>query len=237
VLTVRLRGICKEYRLGSTLVPALRGVDLDLEQGEMCALIGPSGSGKTTLLNVLGCLDVPSAGSYELDGQPIRARDFDDLADLRSRAVGFIFQTFNLVPVLDARENIELAIQCSGKGDARWRRERVDRLLEAVGLSRFEHHRPGQLSGGQQQRVAIARALAPSPRLILADEPTANLDTATATAILELLARLNREEQVTVLFSTHDPRVLTFARRRVYLRDGEIVRSAEDTPPAVASSS
>ena len=226
----------KSYRLGKTDLHALRGVNFQLKQADLCALMGPSGSGKTTLLNVLGCLDVLSSGSYILNGQRIAANDFDDLAELRSRELGFIFQTFNLVPVLTVSENVELSMLCAGKHNAAERARRVKELLEAVGLSEHARHRPDELSGGQRQRVAIARALAPSPSLILADEPTASLDSETASSVLELLVQLNRDTGATILFSTHDPRVLAHARRQVFLRDGVIADDKVINPaPAPAA--
>jgi putative ABC transport system ATP-binding protein len=223
---IRLRGITKSYALGDTQVQALRGIDLDVAQGEFCAIIGPSGSGKSSLLNILGCLDLPTAGRYELDGQPIVARDFDDLAPLRARALGFVFQSFNLVPYLDVSENVELALRgADGLGRVE-RLRRVEELIHVVGLAAHARHRTTQLSGGQQQRVAIARALAHRPRLLLADEPTASLDSENASSIIELLLTLNRKEGVTVLLSTHDPRVLPSARRHIHVRDGRIVAHA-----------
>ena len=220
---VQLKGITKTYALGETQITALQDLDFELAAGDLCTVMGPSGSGKTTLLNILGCLDVATSGTYDLGGKRVDAKDFDELAPLRSKALGFIFQSFNLVPVLDVTENIELGMMCAGITDKARRRARVAELVAAVGLTKHAHHRPAQLSGGQQQRVAIARALAPGPHLLLADEPTASLDTDTAISILELLVQLNQKEGVTILFSTHDPRVLPFARRRVTMRDGKIV--------------
>lgn len=222
----QLRDVKRRYRLGRTYVDALRGVDLDIERGELAALIGPSGSGKTTLLNILGCLDAPTSGEYRLGGEPVVAKDLDALAPVRSREIGFVFQTFNLIPVLNVSENVELALICAGQLDGRARRERVRRLVNEVGLSEFAHHRPDELSGGQRQRVAIARALAPAPRLILADEPTASLDSETALGIIELFVQLNRDEGATILFSTHDPRVLNHVRRKIFIRDGRIDAAA-----------
>jgi len=219
---VSLRGIHKDYLLGRTVVPALRGVDLDVAAGEFTVIMGPSGSGKTTLLNIIGCLDRPSAGSYLLDGQPIGDRDFDDLADLRNRSIGFIFQSFNLIPVLDVYENVEFPGLVRGKRDRALDR-RVRRITDEVGLGPYLKHRPDELSGGQRQRVAIARALVTEPRLVLADEPTANLDSQTSEQIIDLMLELNRESGVTFLFSTHDPLVTRHARRVVRLADGTIV--------------
>jgi putative ABC transport system ATP-binding protein len=222
VSLVTLRGITKEYRLGETLVPALRGVDLTVSAGEFTVVMGPSGSGKTTLLNIIGCLDRPTAGSYALDGRAIEGHDFDDLADLRNQEIGFVFQSFNLVPVLDVYENIEFPCLLRGRRDRDLDR-RVRAVADAVGLTTHLRHRPDELSGGQRQRVAIARALVTRPRLMLADEPTANLDSATSDQIIDLMLDLNRERGVTFLFSTHDPRVTRHARRVVRLADGRVV--------------
>ena len=231
-----LRGITKTYRLGRTEVHALKGVDLDIEEGSLSALVGPSGSGKTTLLQILGCLDVQSSGTYALRGQTIAARDLDDLAGIRSREIGFVFQTFNLISVLNVRENIELGLVCAGRLSSAERRDRVEGLIDAVGLRMHALHRPDELSGGQRQRVAIARALATSPSVILADEPTASLDSETALSIIELLVKLNREQNATILFSTHDPRVLTHVQRKIYLKDGQInPLGAEELPRAARS--
>jgi putative ABC transport system ATP-binding protein len=226
-----LRGITKQYQLGKTLVPALRGIDLDVEAGEFTVVMGPSGSGKTTLLNVIGCLDRPTSGSYLLDGQPIGDRDFDELAGLRNRRIGFIFQSFNLIPVLDVYENIEFPCLIRGRRD-RALRERVRRIADEVGLSPFIRHRPDELSGGQRQRVAIARALVTQPSLVLADEPTANLDTVTSDQIVDLMLALNRESGVTFLFSTHDARITRHAGRVVRIADGKVVGDVRGERPA-----
>jgi putative ABC transport system ATP-binding protein len=216
---VRLRGVKKTYRLGRTEVPALKGIDLDLQRGEFTAVMGPSGSGKTTLLNIIGCLDRMDAGSYQLAGAELGGQDFNDLAEIRNRQIGFIFQSFNLIPVLDVAENIEFP--CLIRDEKRRPlRERALRLAREVGLDQFLHHKPDELSGGQRQRVAIARALITEPRLVLADEPTANLDSATSAQIIDLMLALNREKGVTFLFSTHDPRVVEHARRVVRIADG-----------------
>jgi putative ABC transport system ATP-binding protein len=228
---VRLKGIEKSYPLKGGEVHALKGVDLTLQRGEICALVGSSGSGKTTLLNLLGCLDVPSAGSYELDGIAVCAADASELAQLRAAEIGFVFQSFNLISVLSAYENIELALLCEGSLTAKERRYRVLELLNAVGLSGHAKHRPDELSGGQKQRVALARALAPRPRLLLADEPTASLDGDTASQMLEVLVELNRREGTTVLISTHDPRVLPFVHRVVEMADGRIRPSSAAAMP------
>jgi putative ABC transport system ATP-binding protein len=218
----RLRGIEKRYRLKGGEVHALKGVDLTLERGEICALVGSSGSGKTTLLNILGCLDVATEGTYELNGEPITAADPADLAQIRAEQIGFVFQSFNLVGVLTAYENIELALLCEGSMTSKERKRRVSSLLDAVGLTAHAKHRPDELSGGQKQRVALARALAPKPQLVLADEPTASLDGDTAVQMLEMLVDLNKTEGTSVLISTHDPRVLPFVHRTVEMTDGRV---------------
>jgi len=222
---LELHGITREYSLGRTRVSALRGVDLSVSAGEFTVVTGPSGSGKTTLLNIIGCLDRASGGSYLLDGEEVGDRDFDALAEVRNRKVGFIFQSFNLIPVLDVAENIELPCRLREDGGRNKRalRAHVEALADAVGLSPYLHHKPDELSGGQRQRVAIARALITEPRLVLADEPTANLDSATSQHILDLMLRLNREQGVTFLFSTHDPRVVAHAWRVLHIQDGKLV--------------
>ncbi|MBI5545779.1 MAG: ABC transporter ATP-binding protein [Deltaproteobacteria bacterium] len=229
---VRLRSVTKVYKLGRSEVTALHGVDLDIDEGELGALVGPSGSGKTTLLNILGCLDVASGGTYELGGQPIVAQDSDLLAPIRSRDIGFVFQSFNLIPVLDVTENVELSLTCAGKHGPAERRRRAEEMIDSVGLASLRRHRPDELSGGQRQRVAIARALATEPRIVLADEPTASLDTETALEIIELFVTLNRQRRATILFSTHDPRVLTHVRRLIHLKDGQL--TDEPSPLAAA---
>jgi putative ABC transport system ATP-binding protein len=224
---IDLKGIEKHYELGKTTVTALRGVDLSVEKGEFTVVTGPSGSGKTTLLNIIGCLDRASKGSYVLDGVDVSNRDFDDLAEVRNQKIGFIFQSFNLIPVLDVAENIEFP--CAVRKDAEPAgvlRERVLKLAKRVGLEPYLKHKPDELSGGQRQRVAIARALITTPRLVLADEPTANLDSVTSESIIDLMLELNREEGVTFLFSTHDPRVVKHARRALQISDGRIADGA-----------
>jgi putative ABC transport system ATP-binding protein len=220
---IELSGVTKEYQLGKTKVVALRGVDLRIDPGEFTVVTGPSGSGKTTLLNIIGCLDRATAGTYRLDGQDVSGRDFDSLADVRNRKIGFIFQSFNLIPVLNVSENIEFP--CVVRKDpepAATLRARVDALADAVGLKAFLHHKPDELSGGQRQRVAIARALITEPKLVLADEPTANLDSETSQQIINLMLKLNRERGVTFLFSTHDARIVKHARRALRIEDGRI---------------
>ena len=224
---LELKGIEKHYELGKTTVTALRGVDLAVEKGEFTVVTGPSGSGKTTLLNIIGCLDRASKGSYRLDGVDVSNRDFDDLADVRNQKIGFIFQSFNLIPVLDVAENIEFpcAVRKNAE-DPKKLRDRVNKLAARVGLEPYLHHKPDELSGGQRQRVAIARALITEPRLVLADEPTANLDSTTSESIIDLMLELNKEQGVTFLFSTHDPRVVKHARRALQIQDGRLAVGA-----------
>jgi putative ABC transport system ATP-binding protein len=218
---VRAEDVTKEYALGRTLVPALRGVSLLVEPGEFLAIAGPSGSGKSTLLNLIGCLDQPSSGRILVGGRDVSALDDDRLSDLRARTIGFIFQTFNLVPVLSALENVEFPLLFQGERGGS--RGRARAALEAVGLKGVEDHRPDELSGGQRQRVAVARALVTRPRIVLADEPTANLDSVTGEAIIDLMLGINRREGTTFVFSTHDPKVMAHAHRVVRLADGLVV--------------
>lgn len=219
-----LQGIGKRYQQGQVEVKALQDVYLTVEEGEFAALVGPSGSGKTTLLNIIGGLDAPSDGKAHLNGSDITAFSEAELSDFRLFQLGFIFQAYNLVPVLSALENVELVMVLQGR-PAKECRERAERYLEMVGLEKIMKRRPAALSGGQQQRVAVARALAAGPRLVLADEPTANLDSENASALLDIMHRLSHEEKTTFIFSTHDPRVMERAERIITLRDGRI---AED---------
>ncbi len=218
---IRLRGVTRVYHQGEVEVHALRGVDLDVAEGEFTALAGPSGSGKTTLLNIIGVLDHPTAGTVEVAGRDVTAMPRGEAADFRLANVGFIFQAYNLVPVLTAYENAEFTLLLQGVPPAE-RRRIVEPLLERVGLTEMMHRRPHELSGGQQQRVAVVRALATRPRIILADEPTANLDSETSAELLELMLELNEEMRTTFLFSTHDPVVIERARRVVRLLDGRV---------------
>ncbi len=228
----RVENVTRSFKTGKIEAQALRGVNLSIESGEFTALVGPSGSGKTTLLQLIGCLDQPTTGRVYINGKDVSKLNRDQRADMRRGAIGFIFQFFALIPTLSAYENIEMPLLLSGKKPAE-RRERVKWLLEAVDLTERAGHRPDQLSGGQQQRVAIARALATQPALILADEPTANLDTVNGQQVMEIMTRLNQETGVTFVFATHDPRVIKYARRVVSLRDGLIV-SADEAVAAVA---
>ena len=221
-LLVQTQAITKTYTLGKTEVPALRGVTLDIESGEFTAISGPSGSGKTTLLNLLGLIDSPTAGSVFLEGIQVKYNGLTRLHSIRLEKIGFIFQTFNLIPVLTAYENVEYPLLLAKKSPAQ-RREMVERVLREVKLWEVRKHKPNELSGGQRQRVAIARALVNTPKLILADEPTANIDSATASEILDLMHTLNEEDKVTFLFSTHDQLVIQHAGRVVKLHDGVIV--------------
>ncbi len=219
---VRVEGVFKDYMLGEQKVQALRNINLTIDDGVFLAIAGPSGSGKSTLLNMIGCIDTPSSGHIYIDGQDISGKTPDQLADLRARTIGFIFQTFNLLPVLSTAENVEYPILQLRDVSRAERRERVDYFLNIVGLSKFADHRPNQLSGGQRQRVAIARALATRPRIVLADEPTANLDHKTGEGILALMRHINREFGTTFIFSTHDKRVMAMADRLVRVEDGQV---------------
>ena len=222
---VELLEVKRTYRQGDVDVHALRGLSLEIEAGEFATLCGPSGSGKTTALNLIGALDRPTSGRVRLEGRDLGELGRRDLARLRRDRIGFVFQAYNLLPVLTAYENAETVLALQGAEPAR-RRERVMELLAAVGLEGLEDRRPDQLSGGQQQRVAIARAIAADPAVVLADEPTANVDSETAEMLLALMERLNRERGVTFLFSTHDPRVIAHARRVIRLVDGRVESDA-----------
>jgi putative ABC transport system ATP-binding protein len=217
----RLEGVTRVYQQGAIAVHALKGIDLDIARGDFLALAGPSGSGKTTVLNLVGALDTPTAGRIVVDGEDLSRMDRAARARLRLWKIGFVFQAYNLIPVLTAYENAEFILLLRGVPPAE-RRERVMPLLAAVGLAGMEGRRPHELSGGQQQRVAVARAIAASPALVLADEPTANLDSATGAALLDLMRQLNHEHGVTFVFSTHDRMVMERARRVVHLHDGRI---------------
>jgi putative ABC transport system ATP-binding protein len=218
---IKISGVTRQYILGKTVIDALRGVDLEIRRGEFTVILGPSGSGKSTLLNIIGCLDRATSGSYLLDGEEIAGRDFNSLSEVRNRKIGFIFQSFNLIPVLNVTENIEFPCLLRKDRDPKLR-EKVLQICDEVGLSSFVHHKPDELSGGQRQRVAIARALITSPSIVLADEPTANLDSKTSDQILDLMVNLNKNHQVTFIFATHDPRVMDRARRTLRIKDGKM---------------
>src|SRR4249920_680110 len=225
---VRLVDVHKVYRTGEMEVPAVRGVSLEIKQGEFVALMGASGSGKSTLMNILGCLDRPSSGQYFLDDADVSRLDRDQLAEIRNRKLGFVFQSFNLLSRTSARENAELPLIYSAQNLSHAQlREKADRVLASVGLTGREDHFPSQLSGGQQQRVAIARALVNDPEVLLADEPTGNLDSRTSIEIMEILQTLNRDKGITVILVTHEPDIAEYAARVVGFKDGRVVR---DTP-------
>jgi putative ABC transport system ATP-binding protein len=220
---LKVRGLTKIYRLNGQQTAALSGVDLDIAPGEFTAIAGPSGSGKSTLLHLMGGLDHPSAGEVWLEGRRIDQLDHNALAQLRLRKLGFVFQSYNLIPVLTALENAAFVLELQGVG-RRERETRARAALEDLGIGRLAGRRPNQLSGGEQQRVAVSRAMAATPRLILADEPTANLDGKTGGALIDEMRHLNREHGVTFVVATHDPRLLERVKRIVYLEDGRIVR-------------
>ena len=218
---VECRGVTKHYRQGAIDVPALRGIDLDIQKGDFASLAGPSGSGKTTLLNIIGGLDHPTAGSIKVDGEELTGLSGDALANLRLTKIGFVFQAYNLIPVLTAEENVEFILQLMGVTPAE-RRARGRELLHDVALDGLESRRPARLSGGQQQRVAVARALANRPAIVLADEPTANLDSKTAEDLITLMSHLNQISGITFLMATHHSRVIARTRRHIVITDGRI---------------
>lgn len=218
---ILLEGVTKVYNLGSVQVTALDGVDLSIARGEMVAVMGVSGSGKSTLMNIIGCLDVPTAGSYSLDDEDVGAMNDDQLAYIRNRKVGFVFQTYNLLPRLSALANVELPL-IYGRG-RRHRRQRAQEALQRVGLGDRMRHKPAELSGGQQQRVGIARALVKEPAILLADEPTGNLDSRSSEEIIDMLIRLNRQEGITVVIVTHSPEIAARTDRVISMLDGRIV--------------
>ena len=218
---VEMVDLYKDYKVGKVLFPALRGINLKIEDGEFTAIAGPSGSGKTTLLNIIGCLDIPTKGDVLIDGTSITTLSTKEKAEFRKNELGFVFQTFNLIPVLTAYENVEMPLILVNMPAAE-KKERVISILEEVGLSEFINRKSNEMSGGQQQRVAIARALVKNPSMVLADEPTANLDSMNAKEILSLMKELNKKKKTTFIFSTHDQLVMEFAERIIYLRDGKI---------------
>ena len=222
---VMARNLTKVYQTGKVETPALRGVDLEIHAGELTAIVGPSGSGKTTLLNLFGALDSATSGDLKVLGRDVNTLSKSARADMRLHELGFVFQAYNLIPVLTAQENVEFVLELQGVGDER--RKRAREVLEQLGLTEFAGRRPGELSGGQQQRVAVARAVASLPRLVLADEPTANLDGENAEVLLHMMRDLNEHRQITFIFSTHDPRVISHARRVVTLVDGRVTKDEE----------
>lgn len=225
---IEMKGITKNYHLGETVVRALRGIDLMVDTREFVAVWGPSGSGKTTLLNLIGAIDEPTTGTLTIAGKDIRQLNDDEKSEHRNRTIGFIFQNFNLVPVLSALENVMMPLQIRGVPPAQAKKQALYRLAE-VGLADIVHQRPAKMSGGQQQRVAIARALVHQPAVVIADEPTANLDSATAHMIIDLMRELNEKDEVTFIFSTHDQRLLDKVKRLVRLEDGRIMDGGNRT--------
>jgi putative ABC transport system ATP-binding protein len=223
---IELQDVTRVYKIGEVETHALRGVNLTIDEGEFAAIVGPSGSGKTTMLQLMGCLDRPTSGQVHIKGQDVSRLNANKRADLRKGTIGFVFQFFALIPGLTAYENVDLPMLLAGTKKAE-RQERANELLEAVGLTDRARHRPDQMSGGEQQRVAIARALAVDPVLVLADEPTANLDTENGRQIMEIMQRLNAETGTTFIFASHDPRVFPFARRVITLRDGRVTENSK----------
>ena len=232
---IRLQDVTREYDLGEVVVRALRETSLDIEQGEYVALIGPSGSGKSTLMNTLGCLDRPTSGSYLLDGQEIAQMSRDERAQIRNRQIGFVFQSFNLLNRTSAMENVEVPLLYARSVSGAERHRRAKEQLERMGLGDRLGHTISQLSGGQQQRVAIARALVNRPSILLADEPTGNLDSRTSREVIELFQALNEEEGLTVILVTHDPDIAQNAKRNVVLRDGRVIADTSDFSQAMQS--
>ena len=230
---IRCRGVTKTYRQGAVDVPALRGVDLDIESGDFATLAGPSGSGKTTLLSLIGGLDRPTSGEIDVDGEAIANMQRSALADLRLHKIGFVFQTYSLIPVLSAIENVEFILRLLDVAP-RERAKRAREVLREVGLEGLENRRPSKLSGGQQQRVAVARALGPKPAIVLADEPTANLDSKNAEDLIALMAALNRSSGITFLIATHDSRVIAHTRRNIEMTDGRITANERRSSPIAA---
>ncbi len=231
---IEVDGLTKIYQMGEVAVEALRGVSLSIDAGEFVAIMGASGSGKSTFMNILGCLDKPSSGIYRLDGQSVSEMNRDQLAQIRNRRLGFVFQTFNLLPRTTALENVELPLLYNG-ATSKERRARALARLQQVGLQGREHHHPNQLSGGQQQRVAIARALINDPTILLADEPTGNLDSKTSIEILAIFQRLNQENGITVVLVTHEPDIANYTSRHILFRDGRILKDERIEAPRDAA--
>jgi len=220
---IDIKGLKKDYALDQTTVHALRGIDFFVGEGEFLSVVGPSGSGKTTLLNIIGCIDDATEGSVKIGGTEITSLNDRQITDIRLHKIGFIFQTFNLIPVLNLVENVEFPLLLMKEQSKKEIRTRAEKLIEEVGLKDFIQHRPAELSGGQRQRVAIARALVTNPEIVLADEPTANLDSVTGASVLEVMKRMNEIEKTTFIFSTHDANVLKYAKKIVHIKDGLIV--------------
>jgi len=231
---IEIEDITKVYQMGEVEVHALRGVSLEIRSGEMMAIMGPSGSGKSTLMNILGCLDQPTSGTYALDGQDVSRLSDDQLAEIRNHKIGFVFQTFNLLARTSALGNVMLPLIYAGTGRVE-RRDRARQALEAVGLADRMNHTSTELSGGQQQRVAIARALVSNPAIILADEPTGNLDSKSGAEVMAVLQRLNREREITVVLVTHDERIAQHTERAVHLHDGHIINEEVVTERLIAA--
>jgi putative ABC transport system ATP-binding protein len=219
-LVVKAKNLTKVYKMGDVEVHALRGLSVQISKGEVVSIMGPSGSGKSTLMNIIGCLDKPTSGEYFLDGESVSNLNDDQLANIRNRKVGFVFQSFNLLPRASALANVELPLRYSNNGGKR--RQRAKEALDAVGLGDRMYHQPNELSGGQQQRVAIARALVNSPAIVMADEPTGNLDTKSGDEIMELLLNLNKEQGTTIIVVTHDPEIAELTNRVIHIRDGVV---------------
>ncbi len=223
---IEVKGVTKDYALGTTTVHALRGIDLDIEEGDLMTIMGPSGSGKTTLLNIIGCIDKSTSGSVRVHGGDVSSLGDRQITDLRLNRIGFIFQTFNLIPVLNSLENVEFPLLLKKKDSRPEIRRKAEKLIEEVGIREYMKHRPAELSGGQRQRVAIARALVTNPDIVLADEPTANLDSVTGAQILDLMKEMNARERTTFIFSTHDANVLKYAKTMVKIKDGVVLEKS-----------
>jgi putative ABC transport system ATP-binding protein len=227
---VSLENVSKDYNLGKVTVPALRNVSLEIAEGDFISIAGPSGSGKTTLLNLIGCVDIATSGKVHINGKDTRDLSERQLTSLRLDTIGFIFQSFNLISVLSVFQNVEFPLLLQGKLNPKERHDRIMELLKKVGIAEYAKHRPNELSGGQRQRVAIARALVTRPRLVLADEPTANLDSKTGETIIDLMKEMNEVEKTTFIFSTHDARVMAHAKTIVNIADGQIVNHSQKKP-------